>query len=62
MEGAPTPEVGFDSDAVTRVFYDALFNTAVDFWYIWLGMLALGVVLVWLNAWTRRFEARRRGR
>jgi hypothetical protein len=61
IDEKPTPEIEL-GETVLRTLFDGVVSTGVDYWYLWLGMASVITVLGSLNAWTKRFEARRRRR
>ncbi|MBI5285342.1 MAG: hypothetical protein HY874_09635 [Chloroflexi bacterium] len=54
----PTFEPALDGNEAATVILQAFGHALIDWWYLWLLMLAVGIGLAMLAGWARRFEER----
>jgi hypothetical protein len=60
QEETPPLEPALDGNTVAEIILESFASALIDWWYLWLAMLAVIVALARLQGWSRRVEARRR--
>lgn len=58
MQDAPTADGQLGDGFVARAILEAVLTALVEYWWLWLAMIAVAIVLRLLNGWSKRVEAR----